>query len=81
MNNKTEVLNCVCHSDEHVLLLNGDDWEDENLLKFISKLNLTAKKNNPTFYYSSTNLGKQDVINDSEIDPSNYNAFYSIEVK
>lgn len=58
-----------------------NDWEDENLLKFISKLNLTAKKNNPTFYYSSTNLGKQDVINDSEIDPSNYNAFYSIEVK
>lgn len=58
-----------------------NDWEDENLLKFISKLNLMAKKNNPIFYHSDANLGKQDIINDDEIDPSNYNAFYLLESK
>lgn len=58
-----------------------NDWEDENLLKFITKLNLTAKKNNPNFYHNDLNLGKQDVLNDNEIDPSNYNAFYLLESK
>lgn len=51
------------------------DWEDESLLKYISNANLKAKKNNPSSYFESSNLGKQDYDSDSEIDPSNTDAF------
>lgn len=50
------------------------DWEDERLIFFVSKLNLDAKKNNPT-HEVSINLGRKSV-NDSDTDPSNTDAFH-----
>lgn len=54
------------------------DWEDENLIRLISKLNLEAKRNNPANYENYNNLGKRDYTNDSDIDPSNLDAFHGL---
>jgi uncharacterized protein YdiU (UPF0061 family) len=54
------------------------DWDDEKLLRFISHLNLKAKQNNPNSYENHTNLGTRDVTNQSDIDPSNTDAFYGL---
>lgn len=47
------------------------DWDDEKLIKLVSDMNLEAKKNNPNNFHSFDNLGKRDILTESEIDPSN----------
>lgn len=54
------------------------DWDEENLIKLVSKLNLKAKQDNPNNFDTNQNLGKHDSDNDSEIDPSNTDAFHSL---
>jgi hypothetical protein len=54
------------------------DWDDEKLMHLVSKLNLHAKKNNPAIFENYSNLGIHEKMNDSEIDPSNVDAFHSL---
>lgn len=54
------------------------DWDDDKLLKMVSHLNLEAKRSNPGIYENYSNLGRQDNTGDSEIDPSNRDAFHSL---
>lgn len=54
---------------------NDADWDDENLLRLVSQLNLNAKKNNPTNYNQFNNLGTNTDSNNIEIDNSNVDAF------
>jgi hypothetical protein len=54
------------------------DWDDDKLLHLVSKLNLNAKKNNPAVFENYSNLGTHEKMNDSEIDPSNVDAFHSL---
>lgn len=54
------------------------DWDDENLIKYISRLNLQEKANNPETYKNHRNLGIYDPSLDSEIDSSNSDAFNAL---
>lgn len=54
------------------------DWDDDKLIRLVSKLNLRAKKNNPSSYENHNNLGRRDSDADSDIDPSNNDAFFSL---
>jgi len=56
----------------------AQDWDEPRLLKEVSRLNLEAKKNNPGAYQNYSNLGRRDMIGESEIDPSNRDAFHSL---
>ena len=49
-------------------------WEDDNLVKLISSLNLQAKKDNPVSE-SLDNLGKSDTQSGDDFDASNSDAF------
>jgi hypothetical protein len=54
-------------------------WEEDNLIRLVSKFNLQAKANNPTSYENYDNLGQGDHSTaDSEIDPSNTDAFNAL---
>lgn len=54
-------------------------WDDENLLRLVSKCNLEAKKSNPGMFENFDNLGKTDHSgNESDIDPSNTDAFNAL---
>lgn len=53
------------------------DWDDDKLLKFVSDLNLEAKKNNPQFN-NYNNLGSRDYTNNSDIDIANTDAFHGL---
>jgi hypothetical protein len=62
---------------------NGDisdakDWDADDLMYLVSQMNLDAKKNNPDSYQDYSNLGGRDVASDSEIDPSNNDAFHAL---
>lgn len=51
-------------------------WEDDDLIRFVSQLNLKAKANNPASYDNFDDLGVgEHGINDSDIDASNTDAF------
>lgn len=50
-------------------------WDDDKLIRLVSKLNLEAKKNNPASYENYNNLAVSDSDADSDIDPSNTDAF------
>lgn len=52
------------------------DWDDDNLIRLVSKLNLQAKSENPDTFKNYENLGTRDIMNDSDIDPSNLDAFH-----
>jgi hypothetical protein len=54
-------------------------WEDDKLIRLISKLNLDAKKNNPASYENYSNLatGDRDTA-ESDVDPSNTDAFNAL---
>jgi hypothetical protein len=54
-------------------------WEDDKLIRLVSKLNLEAKKNNPANYENYSNLaaGDRDTA-DSDVDPSNTDAFNAL---
>lgn len=54
------------------------DWDEDDLLYLVSQLNLDAKKNNPDSYQDYSNLGGRDSASDSEIDPSNTDAFHAL---
>jgi hypothetical protein len=54
------------------------DWEDDNLILEVSKRNLSAKQSNPDSYVNDGNLGSRDTGSDSEIDPSNTDAFHAL---
>lgn len=54
------------------------DWEDDKLLLLVSKLNLNAKKNNPAVFEQFSNLGTNDNFDETDIDPSNTDAFHSL---
>lgn len=54
-------------------------WEDDKLIRLVSKLNLEAKKNNPASYENYSNLATGDHDNaDSDVDPSNTDAFNAL---
>jgi len=54
------------------------DWEDENLIRYVSHANLKAKRDNPNSYENYSNLGTRDMDADSDIDASNTDAFNSL---
>lgn len=54
------------------------DWDDEDLIRLVSKMNLAAKRDNPSLYQGYSNLGRRDTGADSEIDPSNTDAFNAL---
>lgn len=54
------------------------DWDDDDLIKYVSNLNLKAKADNPDLGMNENNLGTHDDMNESEIDPSNNDAFYAL---
>jgi len=60
-------------------ITDAKDWDDENLLKYIAKLNLQAKQNNPSNFQNHNNLGIRDQFNESELDPSNTDAFFGLQ--
>lgn len=57
---------------------NSKYWDDPKLLSLISKLNLKAKQNNPEVFQDYNNLGKSDLSNTKDIDPSNTDMFASL---
>lgn len=52
-------------------------WDDDNLLLHVSDLNLKAKKDNHQSD-DSHNLGKTDLSNNTDVDPSNTDAFHAL---
>lgn len=54
-------------------------WDDPKLLVYVSQLNLQEKANNPQNFQHNHNLGKRNQISDTEIDPSNTDAFFSLQ--
>lgn len=54
------------------------DWEDDNLILEVSKRNLDAKRSNPDSYQNYAHLGTRDTSGESEIDPSNRDAFFAL---
>lgn len=55
----------------------GKDWDDDDLIILVSRVNLEAKKNNPSVDNFS-NLGVRDDLSTDEEDPSNSDAFYAL---
>jgi hypothetical protein len=54
-------------------------WDDENLIRLVSQLNLQAKKDNPGNYENYNSLGTGDHSTaDSDIDASNTDAFNAL---
>lgn len=56
----------------------GKDWDDDKLIRLVSKMNLEAKRDNPSNFENYNNLGSRDVGTESEIDPSNMDAFHAL---
>ena len=54
------------------------DWDDDNLMRLISEMNLEAKRTNSDSFQQYQNLGSRDQSNDSDIDPSNSDAFHAL---
>lgn len=55
------------------------DWEDDNLIRLVSRKNLEAKKANPGSYENYDNLGASEFSGaDSDIDASNTDAFNAL---
>lgn len=54
------------------------DWDDDKLIILVSKLNLAAKKDNPGGAADYSALGTRDTGSDSDIDPSNNDAFFAL---
>lgn len=53
-------------------------WEDDDLVRLVSQINLREKQNNPSNYETYSNLGRRDPSGDNEIDPSNTDAFHAL---
>lgn len=54
------------------------DWDQDDLMYLVSQLNLDAKTSNPSNYENHNNLGGRDSLSDSEVDPSNTDAFFAL---
>lgn len=54
------------------------DWDDEKLIRLVSKLNLGAKRENPDVFQNYQNLGRREQMSESEFDQSNVDAFHSL---
>lgn len=54
------------------------DWDDDDLIRLVSQMNLKAKQDNPGLGQQDHNLGTRDEMNESEIDPSNTDAFNAL---
>ena len=55
----------------------GKDWDDDNLVILVSKVNLEEKKNNHSVDNFS-NLGVRNDLSSEEEDPSNSDAFFAL---
>lgn len=55
---------------------NAKDWEDDKLIRLVSKLNLQAKKDNPSNFEHHQDLGSRDHCDNSDVDPSNTDPFH-----
>lgn len=53
-------------------------WDDDKLIRLVSRLNLGAKTDNSANYENYNNLGTRDVGSNSDIDPSNTDAFFGL---
>lgn len=51
------------------------DWDEDNLIRAVSVMNLHAKKDNTDNYHNDDTLGSRNRSNDSDIDISNTDAF------
>jgi hypothetical protein len=51
------------------------DWDEDSFVRLVSQLNLRAKQQNPTNYEQHNNLGTMDQVSDSDLNPSNTDAF------
>lgn len=65
-------------SIHHVDVSEDKYWDDEKLLRLVSRLNLGAKRENPEVFQSYQNLGVREQLSESEFDPSNVDAFHSL---
>lgn len=65
-------------SIHHGDVSDAKDWDDDKLIRLVSKLNLNAKKDNPSVFENYQNLGSREQLSDSEFDPSNVDAFHSL---
>lgn len=67
------------HSIHRADVSEDKKWDDDKLIRLVSKLNLQAKKNNPASYEDYNNLaaGDRDTA-DSDVDPSNTDAFNAL---
>jgi len=54
------------------------DWDDEKLIRLVSKLNLIAKRDNPEVFQNYQNLGRREQMSESDFDQSNVDAFHSL---
>jgi hypothetical protein len=54
------------------------DWDDEKLIRLVSKLNLGAKRDNPEVFQNYQNLGRREQMSESDFDQSNVDAFHSL---
>ena len=57
---------------------NVEDFDSNDFMKYVSELNLKEKTKNPSIYENNHDLGKIDDLNDSDVDPSNTDAFNSL---
>lgn len=58
---------------------NEASWEDDKLIRLVSQYNLQAKTSNPSSYDNFSQLGQGDHSTaDSDIDPSNTDAFNAL---
>jgi hypothetical protein len=55
------------------------DWDEDNLLRYVSQLNLKAKQNNPATYENYMNLGTMEPAGNSDVHPSNTDAFFGLQ--
>lgn len=54
-------------------------WEDERLVRLVSRVNLQAKRDNPATFDKFDQLGRGDhSVSESEVDPSNSDAFSAL---
>lgn len=54
------------------------DWDDDKLIRLVSRMNLGAKTDNSANYENYNNLGLRDVGSNSDIDPANTDAFFGL---
>lgn len=56
----------------------ASDWEDPNLIRHVSRMNLEEKSKNYTGDTGYNSLGLGDDTNDTDMDPSNTDAFHGL---